>query len=84
MRLNCELKEIYKFIYKTKFENGLIEHEYDHILIGKSDTQPILNPEEADDWQWIDCDLLVDDIKNNPEKYTYWFRLALGEVLRKI
>ena len=84
MGIDCNLKEIYKFIYKTKFENGLTEYEYNHVLVGKSDDMPVVNPEEAEDWKWIDTQLLSEDIKNNPDKYTYWFRISLADVLKRM
>ena len=43
MGLNCELKHCFNFIYKADLENGLIEHEYDHVFIGYSDIHPNFN-----------------------------------------
>ena len=31
MGLTCPLREVENFIYRAEFENGLIEHEYDHL-----------------------------------------------------
>ena len=84
MGIDCDLEEIYKFIYKTKFENGLTEHEYNHVLVGRSDDTPIVNPEEAEDWKWIDVCLLSGDVKSNPDKYTYWFKISLDDVLKRM
>jgi isopentenyl-diphosphate delta-isomerase len=68
-----------KFIYKVKV-GELTEHEYDHILCGNFDGNPILNPEEADDWKWISPKDLRDDMMANPEKYTPWFALILRTI----
>lgn len=84
MGIDCDLKEIYKFIYKIKFENELTEHEYNHVLVGNSDNAPVVNPEEAEDWKWFDTRLLSEDIKNHPDKYTYWFKISLDEVLKRM
>lgn len=84
MGFDCKLKEVYTFIYNVKLENGLTEHEYDHVLVGKSDAKPNLDPKEAEEWKWIDTHLLSEDIKNNPDRYTYWFRISLDEVLARI
>jgi len=43
-----------------------------------------LNKEEAEDWKWIKPEELKRDIKENPEKYTYWFKLILDRVLKAI
>ena len=74
MGFNCELREIFSFIYKAKLDHGLTEHEFDRVFVGYSDREPILNPEEAEDWKWIDLTSLQDDIQKNPQSYTYWLR----------
>ena len=80
MGFDCELKEIGDFIYKAKFDNGLTEHEYDHIFTGKFDNEPNLNPEEADDYKWISLKNLKKEIKKNPESFTVWFRIAMEKI----
>ncbi len=83
MGFDCDLTEVHSFVYKTEFPNGLIEHEYDHVLVGISDQPPVLHPEEADDWKWIELKALQEDIHNHKEHYTYWFRHSLDDVLKK-
>ena len=63
------------FIYKAHFPNGLIEHEFDHVLIGRYNHIPILNPDEASNWRWISLDQLREDLENIPEDFTPWFRI---------
>jgi isopentenyl-diphosphate delta-isomerase len=84
MGFDCNLKEIHKFVYKTKFKNGLTENEYDHVLIGKFDDEPVVDREEAEDWEWTEPNSILEDIENNPEKYTFWFRFCLDEILTKV
>ncbi|PZU93186.1 MAG: isopentenyl-diphosphate Delta-isomerase [Pseudanabaena sp.] len=74
MGMTCELRELFSFVYFAKLDHGLTEHEFDHVFVGFSDRPPILNPEEAEDWQWIALQKLQDDISNNPDAYTYWLR----------
>ena len=81
MGFDCQLEEVFSFIYQTKFGNDLFEHEYDHVFLGRFDGQPVLNPQEAEDWQWIGLEELERDIKENPEKYTYWFKIALPKLV---
>lgn len=68
----------YKFIYKTNLDNNLIEHEYDHVFIGTYDGDPIINNEEVEDWKFTDLPTLRTDIKENPEAYTFWFKLIVN------
>ena len=50
MGLNADLKEIFSFIYKANLKNGLIEHEFDHVLVGYTDLSPIINTKEVEDF----------------------------------
>jgi isopentenyl-diphosphate delta-isomerase len=67
----------YSFLYKVELENNLIEHELDHVLIGKFDGEPIANPEEIEDWKYINLASLREDVKKNPMSYTHWFKLIM-------
>ena len=84
MGFDCDLKEIHAFVYKAALDNGIAEHEFDHVFVGVTDKTPVLNPEEADDWQWIDHALLRTELEEHPEKYTYWLRISLADVLKKM
>ena len=83
MGFDCELRRVHHLLYRTEFPNGLVENEYDHMFIGESETVPVLNTEEAEDWKWASPDALNTDIVAHPEQYSYWFKLALNDVLSK-
>ena len=68
------------FIYKVKV-NDLFEYEYDHIFVGKFNQAPRPNPQEVEDYQWIDQEKLKKDILANPDKYTYWFKASANKVI---
>ena len=70
-----ELKELFYFIYKTPFDNGLTEHELDYVLIGKYNKQPIINKKEVEDWKWMKLNDIKTEIEIHPEKYTSWFKI---------
>ncbi len=80
MGFDCELKEIFHFTYRAELDKGLIEHEFDHVLFGTYENDPILNPEEAEDFAWVSMQQLANDIKQNPESYTVWFRICFEKV----
>ena len=79
MGISCKLKESFSFIYKIKFENGLTEHEYDHVFIGGYNHDPKPNENEVSDWKWLSLDNLKEDISTNPEKYTYWLKECIDK-----
>ena len=77
MGFDTELKFTTKFIYSVEFENGLKENELDYIYVGKYNSNPELNPNEAMDFKWMYLNNLKNDLKINPKKYTYWFKLII-------
>ena len=84
MGFSCELEEIFKFIYKAPFDNGLTEHELDHVLIGYYNENPKINLDEVDDYTWMSLSDIKNDIIDNPNKYTVWFKIIFNEYLEKI
>ena len=80
MGLNADLKEIFSFIYRANLKNGLIEHEFDHVLVGYPDLSPIINIKEVEDWKWVDLSILEHDIDKNPNIYTEWFKIIFKRV----
>lgn len=80
MGLACEVEHKTSFIYKTNFDNGLIEHEFDHVFFGACDTNPVINKEEVESFIWVDVKNLISDIKTNPNKYTSWFKIAMEKL----
>ena len=70
-----ELEEKTSFIYKAPFDNGLTEHELDHIMVGYYDDAPSLNQEEVKDWKWMSLEAIKNDIIINPSSYTEWFKI---------
>ncbi|UYW01583.1 isopentenyl-diphosphate Delta-isomerase [Flavobacterium agricola] len=75
MGFEVELKELFSFIYKAPFDNGLTEHELDHVMIGYSNQEPNINLEEVASWKWMKMDAVQADIKANPQNYTEWFKI---------
>ena len=79
MGFTTQLQNFDSFIYKVSFSNGLIEHEFDHILTGIYNGIPNLNKKEVDQWKWVSIDYLYHDINNNPDNYTAWFKIIINK-----
>lgn len=84
MGMDCELTEIFQFTYRHEFENGLIEHEYDHVFIGISNQKPLPLSTEVADYKYMDTDMLVFELTERPDQYTPWFKLCFDKVLESI
>ena len=84
MWFDTDLKEIFQFQYIAKFDNWLIENEYDHVFEWIYDWEIAnTNPAEVNNFKWIDMNTLTTDIENNPTKYTEWFKIILEKYLEK-
>lgn len=79
MGFETDLKELFHFIYKAPFDNGLTEHELDHVMIGYYSGEPILNTEEVEDWKWMSIEDVQNDIQLHPEIYTVWFKIIFDQ-----
>ncbi len=77
MGFDSRLKKICDFVYRVTLEEGLVEYEFDHVLVGKFDGLPNPDPDEVAEWKWIDLADVGLDIDGHPERYTYWFSQSL-------
>ena len=84
MGFDTELFEKTSFIYKAKFDNGLIEHEFDHVLVGNYNHSPIINSIEVDSWKWMSLENVKKDIKDHPGNYTAWFKIIFEKYYKYI
>ena len=75
MGFTTALKEVTSFIYKAPFDNGLTEHEFDHVMTGFYEMDPVINKEEVEAWKWMPVEAVKFDIESNPEIYTAWFKI---------
>ena len=71
----CELEEKTSFIYKAPFDNGLTEHELDHVMVGYYNENPIINRVEVENFKYMTVEEVKQDMLVNPEIYTAWFKI---------
>lgn len=76
MGFTVELTEVFSFIYKMDFDNGLTEHEFDHVFIGRYNGEVYPDNTEVRDHCYMTMEDLRDSIALFPQKYTAWFRIA--------
>ncbi|MBC7607831.1 MAG: isopentenyl-diphosphate Delta-isomerase [Burkholderiales bacterium] len=79
MGFQTPLKELFHFIYKAPFDNGLTEHELDHVMIGYFNGNPLINTDEVEDWKWMKIEAVKEDMVQNSGLYTVWFRIIFDE-----
>ena len=74
MGMTCKLTKVSTLLYYEPVSNQLIEHEYDHVLAGICDIDPVANPDEAQSWQWRTLSEIPGAINAAPQTFTAWFR----------
>lgn len=82
MGFTCELKEVFVFTYEAKLDNELTEHEVDHVLIGKYNSDILLNEEEAMEYKWVTYTKLLDSMETNSDIYTEWFKIIMENFIK--
>ena len=75
MGISCELHKLFSFTYKATMDNGLIEHEIDHVFVGNYEENPQPNPEEVAQFKWISINDLKKEMKDYPHQYTEWIKI---------
>lgn len=84
MGFSTELSELFSFIYKAPFDNGLTEHELDHVMVGYFENEPKINSDEVADWKWMYPKEIKEDISHNPDAYTAWFKIIFDKFYHHI
>lgn len=77
---NCALTQLFTFTYHEELANGLIEHEFDHVFFGVCDQNPVINEMEVLSYKFVNYQELKNEITENPEIYTVWFRKIFDRV----
>lgn len=84
MGIKTPLEELFSFVYKAPFDNGLTEHEFDHVILGYYDSEPIINREEVANWKWMNLEEIITEIKTTPDNYTAWFKIIFDRFYNHI
>jgi isopentenyl-diphosphate delta-isomerase len=85
MSIDCELREAFEFIYRAELGGSLVEHEYDHVFVGMCEAEPAPDPSEVEEWRWVSMDELRRGLREEPQLYSYWLKLAVeGEQWNKL
>ena len=84
MGFKTNLKEVFSFVYKAPFDNGLTEHELDHVMIGNFNGTPKINPDEVASYKWMTLEEVKKDIELQPKLYTAWFKIIFKESYLKL
>ena len=71
------LRDICSFVYRAEFDNGITEHECDHVVVGRCEGEVDPDPAEASEARWVTFDELAAELANEPAKFAVWAPIAL-------
>lgn len=80
MGFTTPLEKVYDFTYQVTFENGLTEHEFDHVFVGNYDGEIKVNQSEVKDFCYKSIDEIKSSMISHPQKFTAWFKIAFPKV----
>jgi isopentenyl-diphosphate delta-isomerase len=81
MGIACAFREAGSFVYRAKVGGGLMEHELDHVFVGRCDREPRPAPTEVAGWRRVALGDLRTELDRAPTRFTTWFPRALAVAL---
>ena len=84
MGMEAKMHQGFHFIYKAKLDQGLTEHELDHVVFAYANQKPTINTSEVEAYKWIDLAELIQDIEKYPHAYTAWFKILMSQHLEAL
>ena len=76
MGFDCPLQAVFGFVYRAELDGGLVEHEFDHVVVGRFQDGPAPDAVEVDDWKWERVPAIRSWLAKDPAAFTAWFKLA--------
>ncbi|MBB4636273.1 isopentenyl-diphosphate Delta-isomerase [Longimicrobium terrae] len=78
MGFDCPMEPAFTFVYRADVGQGLVEHEFDHVFLGRWEGEPNPEPGEVDGWRWASPEEIEDEMRADPAAFTPWFRIVLA------
>ena len=80
MGFTVPLEKAFTFVYRADFDNGLTEHELDHVFVGEYCGLVTPDPAEVNEYCYQDLEVIETSLREQPDRYTAWFHLAFPRV----
>jgi isopentenyl-diphosphate delta-isomerase len=80
MGIETRLEHRFSFIYHGTFDNGLQEHELDHVFFGRWSGPVQPDPTEVGAWEYVETSRLSEELRRHPDRYTIWLRACWDQV----
>ena len=83
MGIDCPLERLFSFTYRAQMASGLVEHEIDHVYVGRHEGDPRPDPREVGAWEWVPAERVRRSLATHPDAYTPWFEAALSGLIAR-
>lgn len=80
MGFSTPIYERFSFIYKTTFDNGLTEHEVDHVFTGTYDGTITPSADEVESYKYLSIKAIKEWMQLHPDDFTSWFKIAFPKL----
>lgn len=74
------LQKVFDFTYKATVENGLTEHEFDHVFAGEYEGTVFFNTDEVAAYRYESIETIKKEMEKNPSNFTTWFRIVFPRI----
>jgi isopentenyl-diphosphate delta-isomerase len=82
MGFEVPLEKIFDFVYKASFDNGLTEHEFDHVFVGYYDGPFEVNPAEVNDTIFRSMESIQHSLESHDGLFTAWFEIIFPKMMQ--
>jgi isopentenyl-diphosphate delta-isomerase len=80
MGIFTSIEPAFQFIYDAQLDQGMVEHELDHVYVGTYDGVINHNEQEVSDYLYLSFQQIKTKMAATPEEFTVWFRIAFPRV----
>lgn len=82
MGFEVPLEKVFDFIYQANFDNGLTEHEFDHVFVGYYDGPIQANTAEVNDFSYRSMESIQQSLESNDGLFTAWFEIIFPKMMQ--
>ncbi len=75
------IEKVFDFTYQAAFDNGLTEHEFDHVFVGYYDGKILPDENEVSSYAYWSMTKIETLINEEPALFTAWFRIAFPKIM---
>ena len=74
------VNKIFDFVYRSPVENGLIEHEFDHVFAGEYEDVIVPDPAEVASFRYASMIEIEVELKKNPQRFSTWLFIVFPRI----